>query len=172
MKEIELKILEINKKDVISKLKCLGAKKIFEGDVVGTAFKPFGASKKNLALIGVRKKGKYTFITLKGKKQKSIAKIQEELEFEIKDYEKAKKMFSLLGFNVLGETKKHRVSYKLSDVRFEIDSFKEIPTYLEIEGPSIKKIMHFVNLLGFSVKDTNNYNGKELFSYYGKKFGA
>jgi hypothetical protein len=48
---------------------------------------------------------------------------------------------------------------------------KEIITYLEIEGPSIKKIEKYVKLLGYTMGDVNNYNGSELFAHYGKKFG-
>lgn len=171
MKEIEVKILEIDKNKIIGKLKNLGAKKIFEGEMLGTAFKP-PKGIKHLPIIAVRKKGEESCITLKGKRKKSVAKIQEEFEFVVEDYEKAKKMFLLLGFKVLGETEKYRISYFIDGVRFEIDTFKEIPTYLEIEGPSLGKIEKYVKLLGYSMEHVNNYNGYELFKYYGKKFGV
>ena len=63
---------------------------------------------------------------------------------------------------------KKRISYVLGDIRFEIDTYEGIPTFLEIEAPSEEILEEMVLKLGFSMKDTKPWNGKKVWKHYGK----
>ncbi len=39
-----------------------------------------------------------------------------------------------LGFTWEGPTEKDRISYKLGEIRFDFDTYPQIPTFLEIEA--------------------------------------
>jgi len=45
------------------------------------------------------------------------------------------------------EKKKHRISYKLEGIEFDIDNYENIPDFLEIEGPDGKTIQQWVQKL-------------------------
>ncbi|MDR1945316.1 MAG: hypothetical protein LBQ59_04560 [Candidatus Peribacteria bacterium] len=45
------------------------------------------------------------------------------------------------------EKKKHRISFKLSEVEFDIDEYDEIPPLLEIEAKTKKEIKEYIKLL-------------------------
>jgi len=171
MKEVEIKILEIDKKEIIDKLKKAGAKKIFEGDVENIFYdfenkRLFSQGKK----LRLRKLGDRFQLTFKGKKEKGVAKIRDEYEVYFDDDTPIKKILEELGLREINRyCVKHRISFVIEDVRFEIDDFKKIPAYLEIEGPSVKKIKKYVKKLGFSMDDIKSYSSRDVFNHYGKK---
>lgn len=171
MKEKEVKILEINKKEIISKLEKLGAEKVFDSYYKGlSVLSPAREIDTENNLLGIRKKGDVAYLLFKGKKEEGEAKIREEIELKIEDYEKTKKIFKNLGFNFSDEKTKSRTSYILDDARFEIDTYEEIPTFLEIEAPSIESIKEAVESVGYSMEDTNSLSGQDIFEKYGKKW--
>ena len=68
---------------------------------------------------------------------------------------------------------KHRTSYKLNDVRFDIDTLEKeyayIPTYLEIEAKNIELIHKYAKILGYRVEDCLPWTTDELIKFYSKK---
>jgi predicted adenylyl cyclase CyaB len=169
MKEIEIQILEVNQKKIISKLKKLGAKKVFDDEIIGIKFYLPKNLEKKISLLGLRKKGKHTFVVMKGKQQKSKAKIREETETKIEDYPKMKKIFETLGFKSSKEAKKHRISYVLGKTNFEINIIKEIPPYLEIEAPTMLELKKAVSLMGYSIDDAKAWTLRDFKKHYGVK---
>ncbi|MBI3952836.1 MAG: class IV adenylate cyclase [Candidatus Doudnabacteria bacterium] len=171
MKETEVKILEINPKDVKKRLERLGAKNIFEGEVVWTAFdfadKSFSQQE---ILIRLRKKGKEAELTLKRLLSRTKVKTSDELNIVVGDYEAAKNFLLAIGLKEkFGyPLHKHRISYLLDDVRFEIDTFSEFPTYLEIEAKNAETINEYVGKLGFSTNDIKPWGTREVFNHYRK----
>ena len=53
---------------------------------------------------------------------------------------------------------KHRISYELNGVKFEIDTYPNIPTFLEIEAPSEEIIQDYVQRLGFTMDDAKPFS--------------
>jgi predicted adenylyl cyclase CyaB len=160
MIEIEIKVLEINKEEMIDKLIHLGAKKVLDEDV--EAYYYDGNNLKKGQVLRLRKIGNKNFLTFKKKiHDKEISK-REEHEIEISDLNKMHEILKNLNFNVIEKVNKHRTSYKIQETLFEIDEFKNenIPCLMEIESISKKKIMEFVKLLNI---DENKLSTKGFF---------
>jgi adenylate cyclase class 2 len=171
MKEIEVKILEINSKDIEKRLKDLGAQNIFNGDMTWTAFDFADRSfSQQEILIRLRKKGKETELTLKKLLSRTKTKISDELNIVVSDYEATKNFLLAIGLKEKSgyPLHKHRISYILDDVHFEIDTFPQFPTYLEIEAKSAKIINEYVDKLGFSQDDVKPWGTREVFAHYRK----
>jgi adenylate cyclase class 2 len=170
MQEIEVKILEVDAAKIIAKLESLGAKKVLEGEDETSLFDfvdlRLHAEGK---LLRVRKQGGITTLTFKQKISREGVKVMEEYETEVSDCEEMKKILQKIGLIELPKPSKHRISYVLGDVRFEIDTFREIPTYLEIEAPSVEEVQTWVQKLGFSKDDAKPWSAEEVFEYYGKE---
>ena len=176
MKEIEVKVLEINKSKIETQLKKMGAKIAFNGviDSVSMDFPDKRLHKKG-ELLRLRKMGKKNIATYKIKSKKSKkAKVCEEMEFETEDFEKTKKVFELLGLKQSKGMKKHRTSYTLGKTHFEIETYlgehKHVPVFLEIEAPNIKLIYEYAKELGINKEKCLNWNSQDVTKHYaGKK---
>ncbi len=81
-----------------------------------------------------------------------------------------KHLLETLGMNVWLEVKKHRTSYKLKGVRFEIDAYHDaysyIPQFLEIEGHDVETIYTYAELLGFKKNDCKPWDILQVAAYY------
>ncbi len=176
MKEIEVKIMEINKKEIINKLKKMGAKKSFDGIIQGEYFDfPNNKLDKNKELLRLRTAGEKVFLTYKKKEKKeSKVKCCEEKEIEVSDYNILKEILLQIGLMVKKETlKKHRVSYSLGKTHFEIETpigeYSFIPPFMEIESNSVENIYKYAKLLGYDEKDCFNWSGNDVIKFYKKK---
>jgi predicted adenylyl cyclase CyaB len=167
MEEIEVKILNIDGPLVEAKLKTLGAKMIFEG-LVDTHFFDFENKKlgKKGVLARVRMMGDKTYFTVKKRISDELAKIREEFECEISDFNELISAFSLLGLNETYSFKKKRISYVLEGVHFELDkflgSYAFVPEFLEIEARDIETIYKFAIALGFKKEDCKPYSVADI----------
>jgi adenylate cyclase class 2 len=169
MQEIEVKILEIDKDSLIAKLKSLGAKKDSEGNMRYILFDFADRRlKRSGKLLRLRSNGKDVELTFKGNISRKKAKIAEEHEVQVDDFDTAMKILSSIGLTRTKTYFKHRISYVLGKVRFEIDTLPGIPTFLEIEAPSTALIEKFVAKLGFSMKDAKPWTGKDVMRHYKK----
>ncbi len=172
MKEIEVKVIEINKELVLEKLLELNAQKIGEYDIRASIFDDVEKSfKKKKQLIRLREKGK-TFITFKGKAINGFVREAEEIEFEVSDFVLAKKFLEKIGLIAFELKPKHRTSFKIKNALIEIDEYEEIPVFLEIEAESEEKIREIIKLLELPIDNVRNWNGFELFEHYGKQLLA
>jgi adenylate cyclase class 2 len=75
------------------------------------------------------------------------ARLRQELEFTVSDFETARKLFEALGYQVYTMYEKFRTTYKLGNVEVVLD---ELPTgdFLEIEGPESRSIREAASMLG------------------------
>jgi adenylate cyclase class 2 len=167
-KEIEIKVLEIDKKEVISKLRKVGAKKKLDArlKVRFFDFPDKRLTKKNNA-VRLRKEGKKTKITIKDKFVQNKFKQVIEYETEVQDFEAITQIFNLIGLKIVAEQEKDRISYKYKDITFDIDTYPRIPTLLEIEAENLTKLKEGLRIIGKTIKDSNSKTGKELFAHYG-----
>jgi len=176
MEEIEVKILEIDRKKVEQKLISLGAQKVFDGEMQTYFFdKPDRSLREQRITLRVRTEGKKTMLTIKTLVENSVssaAKRRNETEVEVSDFEKTRQLLEALGFLVDLEMKKRRISYQLSGVHFEIDrylgEYDYIPEFLEIEAQDEKTIFKYVKLLGFTKEECKPWSWKELVEKYGR----
>ncbi len=168
MKEIEVKILEIDVTVIRQKLKKLGANKTFDEDMHTIVFDtPDGQLKKKGLFLRLRQEGNDVHFCFKGKKDASKEfKVREEIELTVSSMKDMVIVLEKLGFVKKFEYAKHREQYKLGKISFDIDTYKEIPTLLEIEAPTEKEVETAVKALGYSMKQTTNVSAGELFQKY------
>lgn len=160
MKEIERKILGIDKRKLFSRIKTLKPRprKIFEGRVKIRYFDfPDGRIRKKRDLLRLRiisPKGAKPFTELVYKKYLGVkkgCKYFDELEFPIsgsRDFEKLSTLFISLGLKKTVEYEKKRTLYAQGKIHFEIDEHPKIPAFLEIEAPSPQHIEKAIRQLG------------------------
>lgn len=170
MQEIEAKILEIDKKKLLQKLRKLKARKIGEYEVRSVFFDtPKEKLHKNDQVLRLRQKGKI-LLTFKqrNKKNRALAKHSKEIEIEVSEFEKTKEIIESIGFRTRESHPKHRTSYKLGKALVEIDEYRIIPPLVEIEAPSEKEILKVAKKLGFGKSDLSSLGGFELLKKYNK----
>jgi adenylate cyclase, class 2 len=172
MKEIEVKILDIDKKKVVEKLKALGAKKTFDGEVHGYFFDfPDSCIRKAKDTLRLRKVGDKSFLTFKKYVNNRGAKVREEFEVEVADFEAAKKILESVGLSAWMDVRKHRSSYALGGVHFELDKHADqyifVPEFLEIEAKDAATVRRYAGLLGYGKKDLRPWTIIEVAKHYG-----
>jgi len=98
MKEIEVKILNINKQKVEESLQILGAKKVFDGEMFAY-FYDFkdGSITKSHSVMRLRKEGDIAMLTFKKVLGKQGVKIAEENSVEVSNLSEMKKILENLG---------------------------------------------------------------------------
>ena len=171
MKEIEIKILGIDRKAVEERLVSLGAKKVFDDEIhalyydfTNTALKDSGCA------LRLRLEGTKSVLSLKKFVESKEAKIREEHEIEVSDFNTMKYLLESLGLNAWLELKKRRTSYEFRGAHFEIDQYHDaynyIPQFLEIEGHDIETIYACAELLGFRASDCKPWDILQVAAYY------
>jgi len=169
--EIEVKVLEVNKKELEKKLKAIGAKRLFSNrKVIQENFDNKELRKRN-ACIRVRQLGKDVFITFKQFKEiKGNIKICKEIEFQAaSDFKTVQNLFISLGLKRYHRIEKTRTTYVFGSTTFDIDTFSKpikIPTYFEIEVKDYKDIDKTLKLLGVPKKKALPWGTKQLLKYY------
>ncbi|MGD0160073.1 MAG: class IV adenylate cyclase [Candidatus Bathyarchaeia archaeon] len=174
MEEIEVKILNVDGRQVEEKLIRLGAKKVFDGEIESLFFDfEDSAMSKAKNVVRLRREDNKTILTFKKFLSNKAVKDVEEIGVVVSDMAKAKKILEFLGLSTTSSTKKDRLSYSLGQVHFDIDKYKGehayIPEFLEIEAEDADTIHKYAKLLGFSIKDCLPWSTEELVSYYSRK---
>ncbi|MGA2385647.1 MAG: class IV adenylate cyclase [Candidatus Bathyarchaeia archaeon] len=176
MREVEVKILEIDRRKVEQTLIGLGAKKVFDGDIQ-TFFFDFkdGRIIKAKDVLRLRMEQDKPELTYKKVHVTQTAKTAEEYTVEVSSLETVKRILENLGLSVTESMQKHRVSYTLTDVRFDIDRYfgiyAYIPEFMEIEAENAGLIHRYAQLLGYKVEDCLPWSTTELIQHYSRGKG-
>jgi adenylate cyclase class 2 len=174
MKEIEVKILEIDRKKVEETLISLGAKKILDSDIQ-TIFFDFLDDKivKAKDVLRLRKEEDKIELTYKKVHATQTAKEAEEYSVDVSSIDVMRKILENLGLRETENMLKHRISYKLDNVRFDIDRYMEnysfVPEFMEIEAESTDLIDKYAEVLGFKPKDCLPWSTYDIVKYYSSK---
>ncbi len=159
MKELETKVLNVNKLKLSKLFKKLGAKKILNDLLFVDWFqkpgtKP-GAEPWFLRARTGRKGG--TFITLKfSVKKHRLHRHCEEIELPASGHTEAVDFLSAMGLERYAHQEKRRTSWLYKRWRFDLDQYPGMPAYLEIEGSSENHIRQALELLGLSGHKTSS----------------
>ena len=158
MDEIELKFLNIDVKEIKNKLIELGAERKFGAHTESFPFwaDGFHSSDSSMKFLRIRKVNDDVRITFKSPAKNSIMTNREEIEVKVDDYEQAIKLLENLGFEKGQMFGKHREHYELGNIHFELDTLKNIPTYLEIETNNEEEMHNICSQLGLEMS-----NGKK-----------
>jgi adenylate cyclase class 2 len=178
MKEIELKILEINPKEIEKKIISLGGKKTGSYFLKVKLYDfPDGSLKSNFSVLRIRtyenekvknkiEKTEFTFKQATDDlKNKSEFKICEELQTDVSDAKELQKIVEALGLVLIKDLEKKRASFELGKANNKVKI--EIDEYPGVEGDE-KTIPPVVKKLGYTMKDTTTIGGIQVLKKYGK----
>lgn len=169
-KEIETQVLDIDKKNVIAKLRKLGAKEYPEVLQKRWVFNIKEGNKESISTgkwIRLRQVGKETTITYKDKKGSGV-KETEEIEVYVDDFDDAAKIFSKIpGFSGIFYQENKRKKFELKSMEFTLDTWPLIPTYLEIEARNEKSLREGLRLLSLEGKDARHIGTNAIYEKYG-----
>ena len=163
--EIEERILEINKEEVIKKLEELGATKA--GEWFYKRYTYDFTPKRENQWIRLRTNGVETTLTYKNVETREIDGTR-ELEIVVDNFEETNKFLEILGYEYKNYQENKRIRYYLNDVEIDIDTWPMIPTYMELEGPSVEKVKEVEDLLGVDKSKITTLFADEIYDkYYG-----
>ena len=142
--EIEVRVLNIDKKDLMSKLEKNNAKFIGDWHQIRYVydFNPVDPHR----WIRLRTNGVVATLTIKEVHDKTIEGTK-ELEIEVDDFDKTNLILNELGYVRRNYQENYRTSYKLGNFTFDIDSWPLIPTYVEVEANSELEVKEAIALL-------------------------
>lgn len=188
MLEKEIKILDVNIKELQKKLEKLWAEKTFEGFIhdIYYDFHDGESSllkmEENNRLFRVRQKWDIHMYTIKRKRNKKSewgekwVKIADEWEREITDVDSFKKVLEKYWMKETREKKKYRISYALDNCEFDIDDYylwddkNIIPPLLEIEAHTTEEIHIWIEKLGLDKHEKQKWWSRKLFEHYWIKY--
>jgi len=171
-KEIEVVIIDVDFNSLVKKLKKLKAKEIYNGFFYDYFYdKKSKKLKKNNQVLRLRKLDDGSaIITFKENPVFKDYKIRDEYEITSNDFLETKKIFEKLGYVLLKKRKMKRTIYLLDDVFVDFHDLldKQVPIYLEVEGPTKKQILDVAKKLGFTKKDLHSSTTKEVINKFKK----
>ena len=165
--EIEVKILEVDPQQVIATLQSHGAERLFDGTLTTVFFDRETSLRDSGTTLRVRSDGKGCVLAVKVLRDSDAYKQSEEYEFS-GSLDDALAALRALGFEEYARSEKHRSSYRLGDVRFDIDRYLDdtfVPPFLELEGEP-GAIENAIVELGLSEHTRVSWSGYELRQHY------
>lgn len=166
-KEIELKILEVDPKEVRRNLNRIGAKLIGKYNFKRLVFNVLNTKGRHLWLR-LRTDGKDTTLTLKDNKGKDLLST-DELEVSVSDFKIAAKILSAAFKNILYEENK-REEYTLGKAHITIDFLPFLKPYVEIEAESPDNVLSIFKKLKIKGKPFGNAPASEVYKLYGMDY--
>ena len=164
--EYEVRVLEVDVKEIEKKLKEVGAK--FCWDHLQKRYVYDFMPKIEGKWIRLRTNGDKTTLTIKNIVSSQIDGTQ-ELEIVVDDFEKTNSILNELGFVAKGYQENRSSQYILDGVEIDIDYWPLIPTYLEIEGKSEEEVYKVLEKLGISREKATSRDVEGLYLDYGYK---
>jgi adenylate cyclase class 2 len=161
MKEIEVKILEIDKISIINKLISIWAVKKYEWNIEAYFYKNEDNKK-----IRLRKTSDWFNINFKEKIENSSFLENHEYESNFENFEMMEKILIWIWFKKYWYSSKYRISYFYDWITFDIDSYPWIPDFIEIEAESIESVEKWVKLLWYSMSYTKILTEREIKEHY------
>lgn len=176
MNEIEVKVLNIDEKEIKNKLGEINAtliKKEFQINYIfdfesGVFFDKGG-------YVRIRKS--YDFLkniekvvlTSKELISRDKFKISKESEFNSDNFNSSMEFLLSLGLKLKRVDEKYRESYQLKEGLIEIDTWAGVPTYLEAEGDSEESVISLLNKIGFNLEQSTSMTLAEIMKHYNIK---
>lgn len=161
--EKEVKILNINVKEIKAKLEELGVK------CKGTYFqkrytydmKPVNPNK----WMRLRTNGEKTTLTIKEIVDVTKVDGTKEWEIEVSNFEETKNILFELGYDYRNYQENVRTIYNYGELEIVIDKWPLIPEYMEIEGTDVNDVLNFVKKLNLENAEVTT---EDVVSVYGK----
>lgn len=171
--EIEVKVLNIDKSEVIKKLESLGAKQIkkefqsnYMFDFENGFFEAKGGYVRIRKALDCLSKKEKIILTSKELISKDKFKISKEIEFGADDFESAKSFLESLGLKQFRLDEKFRESFQFKEGLVEIDTWAGVPTYLEVEADTEENVEVILNKIGYNLEQSTSMVLKEIMKKY------
>lgn len=172
---IELKILDVNPKEIAERLRSLRARVTFNRLMTRTLMfdHPTLRLRSTGKVLRLRQVGKKVFMSIKsggeGASQSPYHKVIES-ELEINDFNQAFQMFESMGFTAFRYQEKYRTGYCLDDgVNLELNEFPNIPSYLEVQAHSEEAMRNIIHKIGYTLADGVKMSATDILRHYGVK---
>ncbi|MCB9805679.1 class IV adenylate cyclase [Candidatus Nomurabacteria bacterium] len=171
-KEIEVRFLEIDKEALIKKLQELGAEDRGENKLQEFLVERSDVDNTKLTeFIRLRKNGDKTEMTYK-KMQPLGSDLKKmfgglDITIHIDDFDKAKLILENIGLVLRRQQEKYRHTFVLDNVTFDIDTWPQVPTYVEIEGDDEEDLKKAAEKVGLDWKDVNYNSAGDIVRGYG-----
>jgi predicted adenylyl cyclase CyaB len=171
MHEVEIKVLDIDRADIETNLIALGAKKTFDGEIRAIYYdSPDHSIRKTWATFRLRKEGATAVLTYKCHVADPDAKVREEKEVTVSDFDVMQGILEAAGFSAWLEMRKIRTTYELGRLHLEfdryLDAYDYIPEFLEIEGTDVAEVYRCAEMLGFRKEDCRPWDAMQVAEYY------
>lgn len=161
--EIEVRFLEISKDELIQRLKDLNAvdlgEKLLDERIIYDNELTWrdGAGK----ILRLRSVNGVTELAYKERKQTTVDGV-EEIEFTVSNADAAEALLSRLGHSTYRYQQKKRHSFKLGEVTVDIDTWPNVPTYVELEGESEDDLRKVAQQLALDWDDVELRSPREI----------
>ena len=164
MKEVELKVRNINKEEIIKKIIDLGGTRVFSGKVIDFRYDtPDRDLSRQGKALRIRQKGSHIYLNLKGKKKLRGSIIgRDEIGVKISNFKTMQKILNELGYTKIFELVKYRIEYRYKDINFDIDEYVGLDPILEIESDSYDKVKKYIELLEIKQEDIGRVYIREI----------
>jgi adenylate cyclase class 2 len=171
MREVEIKVLDIEREDIEKKIIALGANKTFDGQIRAIYYdSPDHFIEKRGGTFRLRMEGATVVLTYKRHVEDADAKVREEKEVTVSDFDVMREILEAAGFSAWLEMRKIRTTYVLGGLHLEfdryLDAYEYIPEFLEIEGTDVGEVYRCAEMLGFRREDCRPWDAVQLAQYY------
>ncbi len=145
-KEHEIKVLDVNIEELITKLEAIGAIKVHDDErtIIAIDTKDKAYLTKHDKLIRVTDEGS---IKVTMHVNQSKPDIKEGIKFKTSRLKETMDFFHEMGLDPITKVTSHRISYELGKIDFDIDKFPSIPPFLEIDIENIENEGYTVDTL-------------------------
>lgn len=124
------------------------------------------------AYLRLRQEAQRSELILKSRSSKNQLNVKVERELSVPvdpaEWDEIRELLRVAGLERVVIQEKHRTSFVLDSltVRYDIDTWPGIPTYLEVEATNKARIKMGLSVLGFSMKHATSMTGKGVFEKY------
>lgn len=161
-KEIEIRLLNINREEFIKEIEKIGAKKVdsflqrrFVYDLT-----PIQENK----WIRLRTNGESSTLTIKEVVDKDAIDGTNELEIKVDDFDKTNSILEELNYFHRNYQENYREIYVIDDVEISIDSWPLIPTYVEFEAKKKEDIYELLNKIKYNKDDLTTLDVTSIYN--------
>lgn len=158
--EYEAKFLEIDAEGVRNHLRAAGAERIFDRTMFTRLIFENDAVQGE-QWLRLRDEGGKTTLTLKQVTDATHINGTTEIEVEVSDLDKTAELLKALGLRQVRFQQNYREEWRLGEVTYDIDTWPDLPTFLEVEGTSEQAVRGAVASLGLDY-DEARFGGIDL----------
>jgi len=174
VREIEVKVLDVDQEAAVRRIQAVGARCDFDGRMHALYFDtPDRQISRRRDSLRLRREGARAVLNFKAHVTDTGLKVRDEIETDVGNFEAARRILLALGYEVWLEMEKQRRSFSLESlpgVHFVFDkhlgAHAFIPEYLEIEAPSPELLRQAILVAGFTMAQTVPWNAYEVAEHY------